>query len=199
MPSGAASARAWRTTRSTPTRSISTSDAALCVNLFIPSELTWREQGLDLRQETRFPDEDSIRLTFTAEQPTRLALQRAVSVVGARRHDVAVNGQAVASSSDARVVRHGLAPVAARRRHRRPSARCACGPSRCPATRRRSRSSTGRCCWPATSAATGLSDRHAIRHDDACALEAAAGDAFPASSGQVAMSLSRDHAGPTRR
>ena len=37
---------------------------SLYVNLFIPSELTWPEKGVSVRQETRFPDEDTVRLTF---------------------------------------------------------------------------------------------------------------------------------------
>src|SRR5262249_49420155 len=45
----------------------------LFVNLFIPSELRWKEKGLTLRQETRFPEEASSRLTFTSAKPARLA------------------------------------------------------------------------------------------------------------------------------
>jgi DUF1680 family protein len=48
---------------------------SLFVNLFIPSELTWRDQRLVLKQETRFPDEDSIRLLLTLKQPVRLSLR----------------------------------------------------------------------------------------------------------------------------
>ncbi len=39
---------------------------ALLVNLYIPSTLDWKEQGVRLRQETLFPDED--RSTITVEQ-----------------------------------------------------------------------------------------------------------------------------------
>lgn len=38
----------------------------LFVNLFIPSRLTWEEQGISLAQETAFPDSDTTR--FTLEQ-----------------------------------------------------------------------------------------------------------------------------------
>lgn len=34
----------------------------LYVNLFIPSELTWKDRGFKLRQETRFPEEDKVTL-----------------------------------------------------------------------------------------------------------------------------------------
>lgn len=41
----------------------------LLVNLFIPATLSWPERGLKLRLETRFPDEDTVRLTL--EENTR--------------------------------------------------------------------------------------------------------------------------------
>jgi uncharacterized protein len=39
------------------------SDNELFVNLFIPSVLNWKEKGLRLRQETKFPDEEKVLLT----------------------------------------------------------------------------------------------------------------------------------------
>lgn len=51
------------------------SNTALYVNLFIASELNWKEKGLAVRQETRFPEEDKTRLTFSAQQPVHLALK----------------------------------------------------------------------------------------------------------------------------
>lgn len=50
-------------------------DSSLYLNLFIPSELTWKDKGLTVRQETRFPNEDTTRLTFTAARPVDLALK----------------------------------------------------------------------------------------------------------------------------
>lgn len=47
----------------------------LFVNLFIPSELHWEEQGVRLRQETRFPEEETTRLTFLHPQPVELELR----------------------------------------------------------------------------------------------------------------------------
>ena len=49
-------------------------DRSLLVNLFIPSELTWKAKGVTVRQETRFPEEDATHLTLTVSQPTRLAV-----------------------------------------------------------------------------------------------------------------------------
>ena len=47
----------------------------LWVNLFIPSELKWREKGLSLRQETRYPEEEKVSLSVTARRPVNLALR----------------------------------------------------------------------------------------------------------------------------
>jgi DUF1680 family protein len=50
-------------------------DRSLFVNLFIPSELSWPEKNLVVRQETKFPESDSTRLSFKAEAPASLALK----------------------------------------------------------------------------------------------------------------------------
>jgi DUF1680 family protein len=50
-------------------------DHALYVNLFIPSTLTWKEQGLTITQTTRFPDEETTRLTLAARAPVRTTLK----------------------------------------------------------------------------------------------------------------------------
>jgi DUF1680 family protein len=50
-------------------------DSSLFVNLFIPSELTWKEKELKVRQETRFPESDTTTLTFTAARPVRLPVR----------------------------------------------------------------------------------------------------------------------------
>jgi len=50
-------------------------DQSLYLNLFIASELNWKEKGLRVRQETRFPEEDKTRLTIKCDKPTRLALR----------------------------------------------------------------------------------------------------------------------------
>ncbi len=48
---------------------------ALWVNLFIASQLTWADQGLTVRQETRYPDEPTTTLTLTLARPTDLTLR----------------------------------------------------------------------------------------------------------------------------
>ena len=51
------------------------SNDALWVNLFIASELNWREKGLYLTQETRYPEADTIRFTFKTMKPVTLAVR----------------------------------------------------------------------------------------------------------------------------
>jgi uncharacterized protein len=48
---------------------------SLGVNLFIASELTWKDKGLTVRQETRFPEDETTRLTLKCENPVRLAIR----------------------------------------------------------------------------------------------------------------------------
>lgn len=67
-------------------------DNALWVNLFVASELTWREKGLRVRQETRYPDQDNSTLTFTADTPLRLAVKVRWPSWATRGIALAVNG-----------------------------------------------------------------------------------------------------------
>jgi hypothetical protein len=48
---------------------------ALWVNLFIPSELTWREKGVTLRQETRYPEAEKVTFTVRAARPVSFPLR----------------------------------------------------------------------------------------------------------------------------
>jgi DUF1680 family protein len=50
-------------------------DQSLFVNLFIPSELSWPEKGLGVRQETKFPESEATRLNIKAAKPVSLAMQ----------------------------------------------------------------------------------------------------------------------------
>src|SRR5262249_35183862 len=47
----------------------------LYVNLFIPSELTWKEKGLKIRQRTKYPEEGSTTLVVTAAAPVHLTIR----------------------------------------------------------------------------------------------------------------------------
>jgi hypothetical protein len=50
-------------------------DSTLYVNLFIPSELNWKEKGLRIRQTTNFPDEDVTHLEIQCQKPVQFALK----------------------------------------------------------------------------------------------------------------------------
>ena len=68
---------------------------ALYVNLFVASELNWKEKGIVLRQETQFPYAESSRITI-AQGKGQFALQvRYPDWVKPGKFEVKVNGQPV--------------------------------------------------------------------------------------------------------
>jgi len=66
---------------------------ALYVNLFVASELAWREQGLRLRQRTRFPEEEATRLELALDAPRRLALHLRRPAWAGAGFTVSLNGE----------------------------------------------------------------------------------------------------------
>ena len=72
---------------------------ALLVNLLLASELTWREKGLVLRQETRFPEEATTDLRLRLEKPARFALRLRHPAWADGALEVRVNGEGHAASS----------------------------------------------------------------------------------------------------
>lgn len=73
----------------------------LFVNLYAASEVQWREKGVRVRQETRFPDEDRARFTFRCDPPAEMTLNLRCPAWAAEGVSIAINGQ--------------LQPVSARR------------------------------------------------------------------------------------
>jgi DUF1680 family protein len=72
----------------------------LYVNLFVPSELDWQEQGATVRQETAFPDEPKTRLRLSLKSPKKLSLKvRHPWWVPAGELKVTINGKAEPVSS----------------------------------------------------------------------------------------------------
>jgi DUF1680 family protein len=70
------------------------------VNLFIPSELSVPDDGMVLRQETTFPDEERTQLSLQLEKPVTFTLNiRHPAWVGAGDFAVKVNGRSVAVES----------------------------------------------------------------------------------------------------
>ncbi len=67
-------------------------DKALWVNLYIPSELHWKQNGLTLRQETGFPVEQGTKLVMNLDSPTTLALNLRVPYWATQGVTVKING-----------------------------------------------------------------------------------------------------------
>jgi hypothetical protein len=76
-------------------------DAELYVNLFVASELEWREQGVQVRQETRFPEERGTTLRIEARQPVSFLLSIRVPWWATRGIAVKVNGRPVVGDAPA--------------------------------------------------------------------------------------------------
>jgi hypothetical protein len=68
------------------------------VNLFIPSELNWKEKGFRLKQETKFPEQQSTTLTVSVDRPTQMPLRLRIPAWIASS-SVKVNGKAVDASA----------------------------------------------------------------------------------------------------
>jgi hypothetical protein len=68
-------------------------DQGLYVNLLVPSELRWKEKGLTLRQETRFPEEETTRLIFACEKPVEMTFRVRYPSWTADRMGLKINGR----------------------------------------------------------------------------------------------------------
>lgn len=69
-------------------------DDELYVNLFVASQLHWQDRELTLRQETRFPDVSTSRLTLSLDAATEFALNiRWPKWVAAGEFQITVNGE----------------------------------------------------------------------------------------------------------
>lgn len=50
-------------------------DGSLWVNLFIPSELNWKNRGITIRQESRFPEENTVTFLFSLKNKTAFSFR----------------------------------------------------------------------------------------------------------------------------
>lgn len=66
----------------------------LYVNLFIPSELTWKDKGIKLKQETQFPNDENVKLTISTQKATKMPLYIRYPY-WASKVEVKVNGKKV--------------------------------------------------------------------------------------------------------
>lgn len=69
------------------------------VNLFIASELNWREKNFSLRQKTNFPEESGTTLLIGAARPTQLTLRLRLPAWLASGASVKLNGKAMELSA----------------------------------------------------------------------------------------------------
>lgn len=68
---------------------------SLWVNLYIPSELSWKEKGITVEQTTNFPEDAKVRFTISAEQPANFALKLLIPSWANAQTRILVNGQPV--------------------------------------------------------------------------------------------------------
>jgi hypothetical protein len=70
-------------------------DDGIWVNLFVLSEVTWKDRGIRLVQDTRFPETDTTTLTVRAEKPTRMTLRVRVPYWVAGNGSAKLDGRAL--------------------------------------------------------------------------------------------------------
>jgi DUF1680 family protein len=68
-------------------------ERGLYVNQFAASELDWRERGVRVIQETRFPEEETTTLTVRSQRPLAMALRVRVPYWAAGANAAALNGK----------------------------------------------------------------------------------------------------------
>jgi uncharacterized protein len=65
------------------------------VNLFIPSELNWKEKGLKITQQTKYPEEATIHLSFQTNNDVIMSLYIRYPIWATSGAEVKVNGSIV--------------------------------------------------------------------------------------------------------
>ena len=77
-------------------------DAGLWVNLYLASELDWKERGIKIRQASDWPDRGSVVFTFETETPQDFVL-RLRQPYWADRIEIEVNGESQLVDADGKV------------------------------------------------------------------------------------------------
>ena len=72
---------------------------SLFVNLFIASQVEWKEKGITVRQETTFPESDTTELRFTCKKPVLLTLNVRHPFWATNGFEVRLNGATQTSDS----------------------------------------------------------------------------------------------------
>lgn len=65
------------------------------VNLFIPSELNWKEKGVTIEQTGSFPEEPKTQISITTQTPTRFALNLLIPSWANEQTIILVNGDPI--------------------------------------------------------------------------------------------------------
>jgi uncharacterized protein len=76
-------------------------DGGLYVNLFIPSELRWRSKNIVVKQETHFPESDTVVLTFAMKSSNKFTLYLRQPKWAFQGVQIKLNGTTTTSSKDA--------------------------------------------------------------------------------------------------
>ncbi len=71
----------------------------LYINQFIASELSWREKGLRLRQETNFPEEDYTHIVLSLENPIEFSIHFRIPYWAVHGGEMLLNGNSLQVSS----------------------------------------------------------------------------------------------------
>ncbi len=71
----------------------------LYVNLFVPSEVDWKEKGFKLRQDTKYPESPSTTLTVTSAPPDALAMRLRIPGWLSSAPTVKLNGKVLDASA----------------------------------------------------------------------------------------------------
>ncbi|NID13455.1 glycoside hydrolase family 127 protein [Fibrivirga algicola] len=71
-------------------------DKGVYINLFIPSEVSWKQKGVTLVQETNYPEEATTRLTVQTKTPVQMPLYLRYPAWATAGVTLKVNGKAVA-------------------------------------------------------------------------------------------------------
>ena len=108
-------------------------DDGLYVNLFVPSEVTWKEKGLRIVQDTTFPESDRVTFVVHAAQPKRAQLRIRVpswtvggsaSLNGAKPRELRDAGQLLRARSHVAPGRSRGGALADATAHRADARRC---------------------------------------------------------------------------
>lgn len=72
----------------------------LFINLFIPSQLNWKEKGLLLQQQTNFPEANSTSVSFTNVKPVFASIRIRKPFWSGKKEQLKINGKTIEPTID---------------------------------------------------------------------------------------------------